>query len=460
MSNKHTYSLNELLSSIQRCIDKTYDGYYWIKAETSDFRVNTSLGHAYMELIEKGHNGNIIARVRANIWRNNVENINRKFAQADLPKISSGINILCLVQVKYTPLYGLSLIIDDIDPAYSLGEIAKLRQQTIEKLKATGVFDLNKQLSIPRPIKRIALITSETAAGKGDFLTHLSEYYGYSFLQIALFPATMQGERVTDSVISALEKIHNNKELFDCVVIIRGGGAVSELRAFDDYNLCYYAAQFPLPIITGIGHERDNSVLDMIVAISKKTPTAVANFLGEGIDQEFVLLDKINKAVCDKAMLAISDNTRILDRLTTAIPNMANKQIRAQERYINIIESTITASAQAITREAYRSIDNIKSRISSSIKSTIQNQQSYLSIIPKTLNYAINRTVSIEKERIERLSQFIRLSHPDNVLKRGYAIIHNKNNVITSTKDLKSGDSITVKFADGETNATIEPNKK
>ena len=331
-ANLRSFSLSELLRSVRRCIEHTYPTRYWVRAEVSDLRRSGAGGHGYLELLEKGAGGDIVARVRATIWSTAYQQIERALAQQGLGSLSSGMNVLALVSLSYHELYGLSLNIADIDPRYSLGELARLRQETIARLKRQGLLEMNKELELPEPLQRLAIISSPTAAGYGDFMRQIeANSYGVK-LYTALFRAQMQGEQTTDSILSALERILRHQEHFDAVVIIRGGGAVSELRAFDDYRLCESCAQYPLPIITGIGHERDVSVLDLVAHSSFKTPTAVASYLIEGLATE---LGRV--AYCSERL------PRLLERLSLG---------RGQS--LQLLSSRLQQTAQrSLTRAQY-----------------------------------------------------------------------------------------------------------
>ena len=233
-----SFSLTELLGSVRRCLEHSFPDRYWVRAEVSDLRRAGGQGHGYLELLEKGEEGDVVAKVRATIWSSTYTLIEQRFERSGVGKLSSGMSILALVGIAFHPQYGLSLNIIDIDPNYSLGEIARLRLETIQRLKRNGLFTMNKELDLPFPLQRIAIISSPTAAGYGDFMRQLHENPYGVVLYTALFTAQMQGNDTTASILAALGRIAEVEEHFDAVVIIRGGGAVSELRAFDDYTLC------------------------------------------------------------------------------------------------------------------------------------------------------------------------------------------------------------------------------
>ena len=271
-----SYKLSEVCSIVEDVITMETET-YWVQAEIASISVRG--GHCYLDLVEKSVGG-IVAKMRATIWANVYALLRPYFHEETGSDLQVGMQVLVEATVDFHAVYGLSLNITNIDPTYTIGDLAKQRQETIAKLLAEGIMDMNKSLALPTIVRRIAVISSESAAGYGDF-RHQLEDGGYRF-ETTLFPAIMQGEHAPKSIIAALDTIANQGEEWDAVVIIRGGGATTDLTCFDDYNLCNHCAQFPLPIITGIGHTKDVSVLDMVSFAPLKTPTAVAQYFVDG----------------------------------------------------------------------------------------------------------------------------------------------------------------------------------
>ncbi|MEE1233690.1 MAG: exodeoxyribonuclease VII large subunit, partial [Phocaeicola sp.] len=276
---KQVLSLYELNGLVRRSIQACLPDEYWVQAELSDVRSNYS-GHCYLELVQKDPKSNsLVAKARGMIWSNVFFRLKSYFEEETGQAFVSGIKVLVKVTVGFHELYGFSLTIIDIDPTYTLGDMARRRKEILNRLDAEGILTLNKELDFPELPQRIAVISSATAAGYGDFCNQLeNNIYGFQFFT-RLFPAVMQGDKVESSIIAALDAINAEIDNWDAVVIIRGGGATSDLSGFDTYDLAANCAQFPLPIITGIGHERDDTVLDMISHTRVKTPTAAAEFL-------------------------------------------------------------------------------------------------------------------------------------------------------------------------------------
>ncbi len=272
-------SLSELLGRAGKALNKAFPGPQWIMAEILELHVNTR-GHCYLELIEKNpDNDSLVAKARATIWASKYSMLRPYFESTTGIPLKSGIKLLCQGNIELHPLYGLSINITDIDPAYTLGDLARKKQEVIAKLRSEGVMEMNKELPFPLVPQRIAVISSGTAAGYGDFMESVTENsHGY-LLHAFLYPAVMQGDEAPSSIMEALDAIFSSGEAYDCVVIIRGGGSKADLECFNNHDLAYYITQFPLPVLTGIGHDRDESVVDMVAARGLKTPTAVAEFL-------------------------------------------------------------------------------------------------------------------------------------------------------------------------------------
>lgn len=277
------YSLKELCDWIQEIVENDLPNRYWVCAEIASMSVR---GHCYMELVEKAENGILAAKVRATCWNNVYNLLSAYFVQETGQSLHVGLQVMLEVSVEFHAVYGLSLNVWNIDPTYTLGDLAKQRQATIQQLTEDGVIDLQKALQIPSLPRRVAVISSADAAGYGDFCDQLKHNrFGFKF-HVQLYPAVVQGDNAARSVVQALNSIAALEEEWDVVVIIRGGGASTDMSCFDDYNLASHCAQFPLPIIAGIGHTRDVSVVDMVVHTSVKTPTAAAEWLIERVAEQ------------------------------------------------------------------------------------------------------------------------------------------------------------------------------
>jgi exodeoxyribonuclease VII large subunit len=281
------YSLSELCTEIQEVVENDLLERYWVRAEIASL---STRGHCYMELVEKAEDNTLAAKVRATCWNNVYGLLSAYFVQETGQALRIGMQVLVEVSVGFHPVYGLNLNIWNIDPTYTQGDLAKQRQATIRRLKEDGVIDMQKSLEVPTLVRRVAIISAAGAAGYGDFCDQLTNNrYGYKF-ELSLFAAIMQGDNAPRSIISALNQIVKEEDQWDIVVIIRGGGASTDLGCFDDYELANHCAQFPLPILSGIGHTRDMSIVDMVVNTSVKTPTAAAEWLIERIEEQIEVI--------------------------------------------------------------------------------------------------------------------------------------------------------------------------
>lgn len=295
------YNLSELCAEIQETLECKQLEHYWVRAEIASISVR---GHCYMELIEKSDTGILAAKLRATCWSNVYNILSPYFLQSTGHHLSVGMQVLLEVSIEFHAVYGLSLNIWNIDPNYTLGDLARQRQETINQLIKDGVLELQKQLTLPTLIRRIAVISSVDAAGYGDFCHQIQTNRHHFVFQTQLYAATMQGDSAAHSIIQALNAIAKQENEWDLVVIIRGGGATTDLSCFDDYNLACHCAQFPLPIITGIGHTRDISVIDMVAHTSVKTPTAAAEWVIQHVTLQFEHLEQLNARLQRTVQLA------------------------------------------------------------------------------------------------------------------------------------------------------------
>ena len=398
------YTLRQLNLLVRKAIEETLSDEYWVEAELSECRENS--GHCYMELIEKDEHSNTpVARASAKCWRQTWQMVKPYFERTTGQPLRAGMKVLVKVYAQFHEAYGFSWIISDIDPTYTLGDMARKRQEIIRQLKEEGIFDLQRELRIPTFAKRIAVISAQNAAGYGDFCRQLEDN-DYSFrFEVTLFPAVMQGEQVEQSVINALNSIYERIHDYDVVCILRGGGATADLSGFDTLALAENVAQFPLPIITGIGHNRDESILDMVANTKVKTPTAAAALL-------------------------IDNLLRILERLDDAsqrISNAVNQRISSQKIKIASMTSLIPTLTLRMVGDQRHRIDTIGNR----------------------LPIAIERRLTTQKHLLESLSIKLQGFDPQLLLSRGYSITLKDGRAVRDPKQLKPGDEIETRLEKG-----------
>ena len=345
-----SYSLAELCSLIGDQLDNAFPETYWVRCEIAS--LSEKSGHLYMDLVEKGQRGLFVARQRATCWNGRQQMLRAYFEQETGNRLQVGMQVLLEVEVRFHAVYGLSLDVQNIDPQYTLGDLARQRQETIARLQAEGIFDMQRMLSLPTLTRRLAVVSAGDAAGYGDF-AHQLEESAYRFSP-TLFPATMQGDRAAQSIIRALEAIADVKEDFDAVVIIRGGGASSDLTCFDDYALAAHCAQFPLPILTGIGHTRDVSVVDMVAYQSLKTPTAVAAFLVERMDEQLARVEQWQQRLLQTAVRQVLLRQHRVEQAEQRLTNSLRMMMLRQNNRIAMLSQRIdTVNPERIYRLGY-----------------------------------------------------------------------------------------------------------
>ncbi|SEF85899.1 Exodeoxyribonuclease VII large subunit [Xylanibacter ruminicola] len=353
MKSKKHISLFELNRLLRETIESELPDEYWVEAELSECR--ESRGHCYMELIEKDERtATPIAKASAKCWASKWTVVRPYFERTTGQQLHTGMKVLLKVYAQFHEAYGFSWIVTDIDPTYTLGDMARKRQEIIRQLKEEGVFDLQKELSLPLFCQHVAVISSETAAGYGDFCNQLSNNaYGFQF-QTWLFPATMQGEGVEQSIIQALNRINAVSDEFDCVVIIRGGGATSDMSGFDTLALAENVANFPLPIITGIGHERDESILDMISFQRVKTPTAAAEFLISHLSEVLEVINDSQERITRLFSIVKTRQEAKIDTLYNQISMILMRNIAEKRHRLEILEEkTRSLDPQVLLKRGY-----------------------------------------------------------------------------------------------------------
>ena len=448
-------SLQELNLVIKDAISDALPTTYWVRAEMSDVRVNTSSGHCYLEFIEKDeYSGHIIAKARGTIWARTFMMLKPYFEHETGQAFVSGLKVLVNVSVEFHEVYGYSISVHDIDPSYTMGDMVKRRKEIVLRLQQEGIFDLNRELSLPLLPQRIAVITSSTAAGYEDFTNQLLENeYGFSFY-IKLFPAVMQGEKTEESIIDALDIIFPYTKLFDVVVIIRGGGSTSELSCFDSYPLAANCAQFPLPVITGIGHERDDTVVDMVAHTRLKTPTAVASFLIECMAREAGRLHELEQVICDEVTARILHEKAVIQSLTVKLPVMVSGRIEKQRNQLHAITAHLSALPRRISHSAEK-LDEFLPRLNRAANTMISTRSALIADMPSRLRRASENRCSECMRVIELNEQYIKMVSPEYILKRGYTLTLKDGKIVKHSAQLSSGDNISIKFADGEKKGKI-----
>jgi len=425
-------SLFELNSLVREAIEEYVTDEYWVEAELAS--AHESGGHCYMELIQKEDGSNTpIARASARCWRSTWALLKPHFERETGQTLRGGLKVLLQVYPQFHENFGFSWIVTDIDPTYTLGDMARRRQEIIRRLKEEGVFDLNKELELPLFAQRIAVISSDSAAGYGDFCKQMSENkQGFKFA-VELFSAVMQGEQVEQTVIAALNEINERREDFDCVVIIRGGGSTSDLSGFDTLALAENVANFPLPVITGIGHDRDESVLDMVSHTRVKTPTAAAAFLIEHLQDVYSLIVEAEEDVIRCVTDRLQKERLRIDRLIELLPKQLAAFLTAQHaRLGRLIELLPRQTAACLT-----------------------GQRGNLDLLAATMRSVLERRMLRENHRMEMLEHRADAVNPEKLLQRGYSITRSNGRVVRSPEQLKAGDEIETTMEKGTIKSVV-----
>ena len=404
-------TLQELNGRVKSTLQFEMPDAYWVQAEISGISPSGQ-GHCYLELVQKDTTGRtFLAKAKANVWRNTWLKLKPYFEAETGESLKVGMKVLLQVTVTFHEVYGYSLVVQDIDPTYTMGDMARRRKEILDQLAKDGVIGLNRELEIPALPHRIAVISSATAAGYGDFRNQLANnVYGFRFY-VKLFQAAMQGDDVERSVIAALDAVAARMDDFDLVVIIRGGGAVSELSCFDSYNLAYNIANFPLPVITGIGHERDDTVADFVAHTKVKTPTAAAEFIINRVFDTAQVLETLARRMGDAISGRMNAENVRLERMAQKLPSLfAVLKVRHEQRLDNMWNRSVTG---------------------------------------------VHNLLTVRSHKLELLEKSIAAADPALILKRGFSLTRVNGHVVSSASELKRGDRLTTVLADGSVESEV-----
>lgn len=449
-------SLYELMCGIRNALHSKLPDSFWVRAEISEGRQNANNGHFYCRFIEKNKEGVTVASADGIIWAGTFLSLRFRFERETGREFGAGIKVLVRVRVKFHERYGLSLVVEEIDPSYTLGDMVRRRKEIMSQLTAEGVADLNKRLPLPRLLLRIAVITSETAAGYGDFCNHLA-YGGAAFnFTTRLFPAIMQGDGTESSVINALNEISAESWHWDAVVIIRGGGAVSDLNGFDTYLLAANVAQFPLPVITGIGHDRDETVLDLVANTSCKTPTAAAGFLIERAAGEKDVIDKCADRLRNCAQNRLAAQKQRINSVMTLLPAVFLRTVDGGKARFRILSERLPNAVRNMCRDEHSRCERIAIRIEMNARNMAAGLQERMARLSERLRLAVPAMISRQRQRMESCERGIRLAQPERVLKLGFSLTLKNGRAVTDTAMLMPGDEITTRLSHGEVVSRVE----
>ena len=419
---------------IKESLEENFARQLWVRAEIWDISVNAS-GHCYLTLVEKDEaTTNIVAKAQAIIWASTFRVLRPYFETATGEKLQAGMKVLLQIRVQYSLLYGLSLIVSNIDPNYTVGSTALERQKILDRLEKEGMMDMNRTLPLPDLPRRFAVISAETAAGYGDFMNHLhNNGFGYKF-HTELFPAPMQGAEAPAGIIAALDRIAERSGDFDAVLLIRGGGSNFDLACFDDYDLAVNIAQYPLPVLTAIGHERDTHVADLIAHTYLKTPTALADYFVDIFAAEEQLVDSLATRMLMALKGKRAEAVATVDRLFARAAGSVLMRIQSEKRSVEMLLSKAAAGILSDLQIAQGRIDMMLLRAANTAKGRLQ----------------------AENHKIELLELRLSALNPMSILEKGFAIPLKNGQKVDSACQLTAGDGITVIFKDGKADCEVK----
>jgi exodeoxyribonuclease VII large subunit len=426
-----TVTLSELAFTIKDAISGNLAPSYWVTAEIGDMKVNAK-GHCYLELLEKDHQ-QVKAKLRAAIWAYDFRNINQWFEKITGNSLRQGIKILANAQVSFHEIYGLNLTIKDIDPNFTIGERERKKQEVISRLTEELLIDRNKGLVLPVVPQRIAVISSSTAAGYGDFLHQLDNNKKQYAVSTKLFPVTLQGDEAERAILGAIEDISKEKDDFDAIVVIRGGGAQLDLDVFNEYNVCAAIANALLPVLTGIGHERDETIADMVAHTRLKTPTAVADFILEGFEAF----------------------TESIQWMASRLLRQVDEEMRGQKHLLGQLSKDLNYLARQQMAQGLSYINSVKRDIAQSAKWKIERERNRLREVSATTIHTVNEQLKAAKNQLAMAEKSIEASDPKKVLARGYSITTLEGKLLKNSK-LKNGDSIVTHYSHGVLTSQIK----
>jgi exodeoxyribonuclease VII large subunit len=443
-------SLFELNNNIKEQLKDAFPSTYWVVAEISEIRTVRS-GHCYLELIEKDTDSDQIkAKARATIWAFTFRMIKPYFETSTRQTLSAGLKILVKVSIEFQEVYGYSLNVKDIDPTFTLGDIARRKLEVIRQLQEDGVMEMNKELELAEVPQKLAVISSPTAAGYEDFINQLeNNSEGYKVYH-KLFPAVMQGEEAETSIIAALERIYAHEQLFDAVILIRGGGSTADLMCFDSYNLAFNIAQFPLPVLTGIGHERDESVADMVAHTRLKTPTAVAEFILERIGLFDAYLSDLKEQFVTETKHLITNEAHRLELAAQRFQPIVSKAITKKKQYQINAAHRLDFTVKNYFDKQKSFFSHVKESVHYLTKKQLRSNHQNLQFITTRLKLETRAYFNNQKQSIKLAERTIELNDPTNILKRGYSLTYNDNQLIKNIRSIQPGNEMLTCINEGE----------
>ena len=447
-NGKSVYTLTQVGQSIQSMIERTYKYPYYIKAEMVKLNLYARTGHCYPELVEKDGQ-RVKAQMRAVIWADQYARINQRFIQITGEPMKDGITILCLATIQYSPQYGLALHIQDIEPTFTLGEMARIRLETIARLKKEGVFDANKRTKMPLLPKRVAVISIETSKGYSDFTITLNgNAAGYRF-ETTLFPSLLQGEKAISTMLEQLDRIEQRKDDFDCVAIIRGGGGDVGLGCYDNYELARRVATFPLPILSGIGHSTNETITESVSYANKITPTEVAYFLiGRFTDFDNKVIEYQN-FITNQTLTILQEAKERTAQYESRLQIVGSRMLSRETSRLHELQNLLQLSGRKLLDTHRQLLNDAAITVRDFARDTVGSGQSQLELLQSKMRLYAKQHLENRRTELSHYSEKLELLAPANILRRGFSITRHNGKAVSNATDLRPGDTVETTFMEG-----------
>jgi exodeoxyribonuclease VII large subunit len=449
------YTLLDITKSLQSVIRKTYTHSYWIKAEIARLNHYPKSGHCYPDLVHK-EAGKVQAGMRAIIWRDDFRVINNKFKETIREELKDGMQILFRASISFHPNHGLSLQILDVEPSFTLGEMAREKAETIQRLKKEGVFDKNRRLPYPILPKRIAVVSVQTSKGYHDFLNIIEKNrYGYRFIHY-LFPALLQGDKAAQSIIGQLRVIYKARQYFDVVAIIRGGGGDVGLNSYDDYELARAVAIFPLPVLTGIGHSTNETVTEMVAHANKITPTDLAYSLVEAFHNQDEIISQLGSRLSNRVRESLAKERQQLEYLARRPQQSLKYHFSSNREIVNRLSDRIHQRSEQILTHEHHHLQYLMKQAHRDLEHALKNQFLHLQQQTTKISQLQQQHLRNAVVKLDALANKVDLLHPRHVLERGYSLTLKDGKSVKDTIHLKTGDKVTTLLAQGKFESEIK----
>ena len=442
-------TLLELNSRIKQVLKQHLPTVIWVTAEITELQLNRS-GHCYLQLVDKRETDeNPLATARATIWAFTFRTLQPYFETVAGRPLAKGMKVMLQVEVVFHELYGYSLNVKDIDPTYTIGDLERKRKEILLRLEKEGILHMNHSMEFPLLPKNIAVISSPTAAGLGDFMNQLENNPYHFRFQVKLFPAVMQGERTTESIIAALEQIYRYEEIFDAVVIIRGGGSQTDLSSFDTYDLAAHVAQFPLPVIAGIGHERDETLVDQVAFLRIKTPTAAATYLIDCFLKLENLLTNWQNDVALEVQERLNQEHKRQLMLATTCKQAVERFLTDRMTRFQWISQKIEHLAEKYTQNRLHTLEHLVQRLEKNVALLLERKRGQIAVLKGGIQQKTEQVLVKNKRSLELAHHTMKLVDPRSVLERGYTITRYQGKTVKHLTDLKAGDLLETETYEG-----------